>query len=68
MSYVLPLAADISLLDAGTGASGLTVALMVLFSFGNGVYLQEHLNRGWEAAGARVPAVPMPAPPAPAPA
>jgi ACR3 family arsenite efflux pump ArsB len=29
----------------------LTLVLMVLFSLGNGVYVQEHLNRGWDAAG-----------------
>jgi hypothetical protein len=29
----------------------LTLVLMVLFSLGNGVYIQEHLNRGWDAAG-----------------
>jgi uncharacterized protein DUF4234 len=34
----------------------LTIALMVLFSLGNGVYLQEHLNRGWDASGSRVAA------------
>ena len=44
----------------------LTVVLMLLFSIGNTVYLQEHLNRGWDAAGAQVPAVPSPTPPAPA--
>jgi hypothetical protein len=44
----------------------LTVVLMLLFSIGNTVYLQEHLNRGWDAAGAQVPGVPSPTPPAPA--
>ena len=44
----------------------LTVVLMLLFSIGNTVYLQEHLNRGWDAAGAQVPAGPSPIPPAPA--
>lgn len=39
----------------------LTIALLVLFSLGNGVYVQEHLNRGWDAAGSRV-AAPSPAP------
>jgi hypothetical protein len=34
----------------------LTIALMVLFSLGNGIYVQEHLNRGWDAAGSRVAA------------
>jgi hypothetical protein len=38
----------------------LTLALMVLFSLGNGVYVQEHLNRGWDAAASRVAAPPMP--------
>jgi len=44
-----------------------TLALMVLFAFGNGVYVQEHLNRGWDAAAAAlVPPAPLPAaPPAP---
>jgi uncharacterized protein DUF4234 len=38
----------------------LSVALLVLFSLGNGVYVQEHLNRGWDAAASRtqVPATP----------
>jgi hypothetical protein len=39
----------------------LTIALLVLFSLGNGVYVQEHLNRGWDSAGSPV-AVPSPAP------
>jgi Domain of unknown function (DUF4234) len=30
-----------------------TVALMFLFSFGNGIYVQEHLNRAWGATAAR---------------
>jgi hypothetical protein len=38
-----------------------TIALMVLFSLGNGVYIQEHLNRGWDAAASGVPAAPAPA-------
>jgi mannose/fructose/N-acetylgalactosamine-specific phosphotransferase system component IIC len=33
----------------------LTVVLMVLFSFGNGIYIQEHLNRAWGASAARTP-------------
>jgi hypothetical protein len=41
-----------------------TIALMVLFSLGNGVYIQEHLNRGWDAAGSQVP-VTLPSPLAP---
>jgi hypothetical protein len=44
----------------------LALVLMLLFAFGNGIYLQEHLNRGWDAAGTQVPAVPAPTPPAPA--
>jgi hypothetical protein len=38
----------------------LTVILMVLFSVGNGIYIQEHLNRGWDAAAARVSTGPSP--------
>jgi hypothetical protein len=43
----------------------LTIVLMVLFSLGNGVYIQEHLNRGWDAAagGTEVPVLPPAAPP-----
>jgi hypothetical protein len=35
----------------------LTVVLMLVLSFGNGIYIQEHLNRAWGAttAPARVP-------------
>jgi hypothetical protein len=41
----------------------LTIALMFLFSLGNGVYIQEHLNRGWEAAGwTSMPVAPQGAP------
>jgi hypothetical protein len=43
----------------------LAVALMFLFSFGNGVYLQEHLNRAWggaPAVAARQPTDPNPLP------
>jgi ACR3 family arsenite efflux pump ArsB len=43
----------------------LTVVLMVVFSLGNGIYVQEHLNRGWDAAGS--PAATQPSPTAPAP-
>ena len=43
----------------------LTIVLMFLFSLGNGVYIQEHLNRGWDAAAGST-AVPVTAPPAPA--
>ena len=38
----------------------LTVILMVLFSVGNGIYIQEHLNRGWDAAASRVSTGPSP--------
>jgi mannose/fructose/N-acetylgalactosamine-specific phosphotransferase system component IIC len=42
----------------------LTVVLMFLFSFGNGIYIQEHLNRAWgtSAAGSPVPTDPGLAP------
>jgi hypothetical protein len=46
----------------------LTILLMVLFSLGNGIYIQEHLNRCWDAAGSRVadlPHTPLPPPPPP---
>jgi hypothetical protein len=33
----------------------LTVVLMFLFAFGNGIYVQEHLNRAWGASAARTP-------------
>jgi len=39
----------------------LTIALMVLFSLGNGVYVQDHLNRGWDAESSRT-RVPLTAP------
>jgi hypothetical protein len=32
----------------------LTVVLMFLFAFGNGIYMQEHLNRAWGTSTARV--------------
>ena len=39
----------------------LTVILEVVFSLGNGAYVQDHMNRAWDAAGATaVPAVPPP--------
>lgn len=43
------------------------IVIMLVFSFGNGVYVQEHLNRIWgRAAGATPAAVPVaPLPPAP---
>jgi hypothetical protein len=45
----------------------IALVLMLVFAFGNGVYIQEHLNRGWDAASAAtVPPSPLPiAPPAP---
>jgi ACR3 family arsenite efflux pump ArsB len=43
----------------------LTIILMVLFSVGNGIYVQEHLNRAWETASrASGPAAPLPPSPA----
>jgi mannose/fructose/N-acetylgalactosamine-specific phosphotransferase system component IIC len=33
----------------------LTVVLMFLFSFGNGIYVQEHLNRAWGTSAAQTP-------------
>jgi len=36
----------------------LTIVILVLFSLGNGVYVQEHMNRAWGAASARVTAPP----------
>lgn len=53
----------------------LAIVLMFVFSIGNGIYLQEHLNRAWgRALGGRasmppgVPPVPPPPPPMPGPA
>ena len=42
----------------------LTVVLMLVLSFGNGIHIQEHLNRAWGAnpAPARVPTDPRLAP------
>ena len=42
----------------------LAIVLMFLFSLGNGIYIQEHLNRGWDAAAGRteVPVTPPVAP------
>jgi hypothetical protein len=45
----------------------LTVILMVVFTLGNGIYIQEHLNRAWDAAGSPAPAQPWPTPPPPNP-
>jgi ACR3 family arsenite efflux pump ArsB len=42
----------------------IAVILMFLFSLGNGIYLQDHLNRGWDAAAGRM-AVPVAPPVAP---
>jgi hypothetical protein len=37
----------------------LVIVIMLVFSFGNGLYIQEHLNRIWDrAAGAASPVVP----------
>jgi H+/Cl- antiporter ClcA len=49
----------------------LVIVIMLFVSIGNGVYIQEHLNRVWDAAGGRqvpassaaVPPVPPPPPP-----
>jgi hypothetical protein len=43
----------------------LTIVLMFLFSIGNTIYIQEHLNRGWDADPATVPAGPSPVQAAP---
>jgi drug/metabolite transporter (DMT)-like permease len=42
----------------------LTVVLMFLFAFANGIYVQEHLNRAWGATSASVqgPTEPTPVP------
>jgi hypothetical protein len=40
----------------------LTLVLMVVFSIGNGVYVQEHLNRAWDAAAKLPPALDAPTP------
>ena len=50
----------------------LVIVLMVVFSIGNGVYIQEHLNRSWDRAlgGVTMPAAPtaaVPPPPPPTP-
>ena len=49
----------------------LAIVLMFVFSIGNGIYLQEHLNRAWtRALGGRAsmpPGVPPPPPPPPMP-
>jgi Domain of unknown function (DUF4234) len=45
----------------------LTILLMLLFSLGNGIYIQEHLNRAWGAAAGspRLPGAEAPPPLAP---
>ena len=43
----------------------LVLVLMVLLNIANGAYLQDHLNRGWDAAGGRRPTPSLPAPPVP---
>ena len=43
----------------------LTIILMLLFSIGNTIYIQEHLNRGWDADPAMVPDGPPVVPAAP---
>jgi Domain of unknown function (DUF4234) len=42
-----------------------TILFLVAFAFGNGMYLQEHLNRAWGAAGAPVATVGSPGPATP---
>ena len=42
----------------------LTIVLIFVLALANGMYIQEHLNRGWDAATNRAP-VPAPAPLAP---
>jgi H+/Cl- antiporter ClcA len=47
---------------------GLVIVIMLFVSIGNGVYLQEHLNRMWDrAAGMQVPPLPAAVPPPPPP-
>jgi hypothetical protein len=44
----------------------LVLVIMVVLAIANGVYLQEHLNRAWDAAARGGPSVgPSPLPPAP---
>ncbi len=46
----------------------LVIVLMFVFSIGNGIYVQEHLNRTWDravAAGGGMPPTPPPPPPPP---
>jgi membrane protease YdiL (CAAX protease family) len=45
----------------------LVVVLIFVFSIGNGIYIQEHLNRVWDkAAGTQAPVAPPIPPPPPA--
>ncbi|MDP9329917.1 MAG: DUF4234 domain-containing protein [Actinomycetota bacterium] len=44
----------------------LVIVIMLFVSIGNGVYIQEHLNRVWDTAGGmQVPARSVPPPPPP---
>ena len=43
----------------------LTIVLIFVFSLGNGIYIQEHMNRGWDAAGSKAPAPVTPPVPSP---
>jgi chromate transport protein ChrA len=46
----------------------LVIVLMFVFSIGNGIYIQEHMNRVWDrAAGAAIPPAMPQAPPPPMP-
>ena len=43
----------------------LTIVIMLLISIGNGVYIQEHLNRVWDRAAGAMPSLPGNAPGSP---
>jgi mannose/fructose/N-acetylgalactosamine-specific phosphotransferase system component IIC len=44
----------------------LVIVIMLFVSIGNGVYIQEHLNRVWDTAGGmQLPAIPVDVPPVP---
>ena len=45
----------------------LVLVLMVVLSIANGAYLQDHLNRGWDAAGGSATDARSPLPPPPSP-
>jgi hypothetical protein len=45
----------------------LTIVIMLLISIGNGVYIQEHLNRVWDRAAGAMPSLPGNAPGSPPP-